>query len=177
SLRIVCKSTPAFFSSPESEMPKPRCAFPMISPTLSSRGIIFCGFCRLNLNRLSLSSNAQITNLIKYQFFNRSGNAGNGKCRARFLFHGSHCNVIDAARNDVIKRRKIARNIQRKAVHGDPMANAYADGSDLAVADPNSGKRFTPGRSNLEFSEKINEQLLEPAQRFVQILTASAQID
>src|SRR2546430_9402040 len=57
------------------------------------------------------------------------------------------------------------------------MANAYADGSDLAVADPNSGKRFTPGRSNFEFSEKINEQLFEPAQIFMQILTASAQID
>src|SRR6266536_1223925 len=57
------------------------------------------------------------------------------------------------------------------------MANAYADGSDLAVADPNSGKRSTPGRSNPVCREKINEQLLEPAQIFVQILTASAQID
>src|SRR5437762_13971922 len=57
------------------------------------------------------------------------------------------------------------------------MTNAYADGSDLAVADPNSGKRFTPGRSNPIGREKINEQLLEPAEIFMQILTASAQID
>ncbi len=57
------------------------------------------------------------------------------------------------------------------------MANAYADGRDLAVANPNSGKRFTPGRSNPVYREKINEQLLEPAQIFMQILTASAQID
>ena len=75
----------------------------------------------------------------------------------------------------MIKRRKIAGHVQRKAMHGDPMANADANGSDLAVADPNAGKRFPPGRSNPVFREKFNEQLLEPAQISMQILTASAQ--
>src|SRR4029077_5550127 len=54
---------------------------------------------------------------------------------------------------------------------------AYADRSDLAVADPNSGKRFAPGRGNPVLSEKINEQLSEPPQILVQTPTASTQID
>jgi hypothetical protein len=72
----------------------------------------------------------------------------------------------------VIKRRKIAAYIQGKAVHGDPMTNAYPNGSNLAVADPNSGKRFAPASSNPVFGEKIDERLFYPAQIFVQILTA-----
>src|SRR5436853_1803965 len=57
------------------------------------------------------------------------------------------------------------------------MVNANYVGSNLSVAYPNSSKQFTPRRSNFEFSEKINEQLFELAQIFMQILTASAQID
>jgi len=77
----------------------------------------------------------------------------------------------------MIKRREIAAHVQREPVHADPMANADADRSDLAIFGPNSGKRFASLRGNFLLSEKVYQQLLEPAQIFVQILTASAQID
>ena len=77
----------------------------------------------------------------------------------------------------MIKRREIAAHVQREPVHGDPMANADADRSDLAIFDPNSGKRFASLRGNVVFGEKIDEQLLKPAQVFVQILAAPPQVD
>src|SRR5206468_7464222 len=83
----------------------------------------------------------------------------------------------NAAVNDLIKRRKIAAHVQRKTVHGDPMANTYANGSNLAVADPDSGKRFASPSGNAVSGEKLNEQSLEPPQILVQILTTSTEID
>src|SRR5206468_8087365 len=83
----------------------------------------------------------------------------------------------NAAVNDLIKRRKIAAHVQRKTVHGDPMTNTYANGSNLAVADPDSGERFTSRSGNAVSGEKLNEQSLEPPQILVQILTTSAEID
>src|SRR5215469_12779667 len=62
-------------------------------------------------------------------------------------------------------------------MHGDPMANADANGSDLAVFYPNSRERFASHRGNAVFGQHFNEQLLEPAQIFMQILAASAKID
>ena len=77
----------------------------------------------------------------------------------------------------MIKRREIAAHVQREPVHGDPMANTDADRSNLAIPYPNSGERFTSLRGNVVLREKIDEQLLEPAQVFVQILTTPAQIN
>src|SRR5262249_20765049 len=96
---------------------------------------------------------------------------------AHILYHRCHCNVINAAGNDVIKRRKIAAYVQRKAMHGDPVTNSYANRSNLAVANPNSGQRFALGSGYSVSCEKLNKQLFEPAQILVQILTVSAQID
>ena len=77
----------------------------------------------------------------------------------------------------MIKRREIAAHIQREAVHGDPMANTNPDRSNFAIFDPNSGKRFASLRGNVVLCEKIDEQLLEPAQIFVQILATPPQVD
>src|SRR6266487_1406926 len=42
--RIISGLTDAFSASSESEIPNPRCAFPIMSPTLSSSGIMFAVF-------------------------------------------------------------------------------------------------------------------------------------
>src|SRR5437773_8866029 len=93
------------------------------------------------------------------------------------LFHRCHGDIINAAWNDLIKRRKIAAHVQRKTVHGDPMANTYANGSNLAIADPDSGKRFTSRSGNPVSAEKLNEQSLDQPQILVQILTTSSEIE
>src|SRR5882724_11688489 len=118
-----------------------------------------------------------MANPIQRQLFKRRNNARNLKRSACFLFHGCHGDIIDAARNDVIKGRKIAAHVQRKAVHRDPMANTHANGSDLALADPNSGKRFASRSGDAVSSDKLNEQSLEPPQIFVQIVTTPVKID
>src|SRR5262249_49192516 len=74
------------------------------------------------------------------------------------------------------KRREIAAHIQRKPVHGDPMTNTDANRGNLAVLYPNSCERFTSLRGNVVLAEKIDEQLLKPAQIFVQILATPTQV-
>ena len=57
------------------------------------------------------------------------------------------------------------------------MPHAHADGRDLAVFDPNAGQALASLRGNFVFGQKIDEQLLEPAQIAMQILAAPAKID
>src|SRR4029077_213580 len=172
SFRTVCALRPAFSASPESEMPRPRCAFPMISAALSSSGIIL-----LSVYQLRCRRNAQTDNRIQRQFLKRWRDVGNCERFLRFLFHRCDRDVIDSARNNMIKRREIAAHVQREPVHGNPMANANTDRSDLAIFDPNSCERIASLRGNVVSGEKIDEQLLEPAQIFMQILAASPQVD
>jgi CO/xanthine dehydrogenase Mo-binding subunit len=122
SFRIVCALRAPFSASSESEMPRPRCAFPMMSAALSSSGIIL-----LSVYQLRCRRNAQTDNRIQRQFLKRWRNVGNSERSLRFLFHRRHCNVIDSAGNNMIKRREIAAYVQRDAMHGDPVANADTD--------------------------------------------------
>src|SRR5437762_10271770 len=62
-------------------------------------------------------------------------------------------------------------------MHRNPMPHTNANGSDLAVLYPNSCERFASRRGNAVFGQHFNEQLLEPAQIFMQIIAAPAKID
>src|SRR3954451_8189590 len=75
------------------------------------------------------------------------------------------------------ERREIAAHVQREPVHRDPMANTDSDRSDFTILDPNSCERFASLRGNVVSGEKIDEQMLQPAQVYVQILAASPQVD
>src|SRR5206468_11788774 len=93
------------------------------------------------------------------------------------FFHRCHCDVINAAWNNVIKRRKIAAYTQLKAVHDYPIAHSYPNRTNLAIVDPNSRERCASCRINLILSQHFDEQLLEPPQISVQILTTPTQVD
>ena len=65
------------------------------------------------------------------------------KGAAGFFFDRSHGHVLDAARNDAIKWSKIAADVEGEAMHRDPMANAHANGRDLAIFNPDAGQART----------------------------------
>src|SRR5689334_9403206 len=92
------------------------------------------------------------------------GNTDNGKGLARFFLYRCHCDIMDPAWNNMLKRRKIAAHVQRESMHRDPMTHTDANGSNLTMANPNSRERFPARRRNSIFGEKLDEQLLEPAQ-------------
>src|SRR5260370_35945704 len=73
--------------------------------------------------------------------------------------------------------REITADVQREAVHRNPMAHADADRCDFAFADPNAGESLALRRGNFVISEKFDEQSLEPAQMAMQVLAAPAKID
>jgi hypothetical protein len=74
----------------------------------------------------------------------------------------------------VTKRQEISAHVQGEPVHGDPMANADANRSDLAVFNPHARERPALRRGYSILRQKIDEQ---SAQIFVQILPAPTQID
>src|SRR5438552_5455948 len=57
------------------------------------------------------------------------------------------------------------------------MAHSNSNRSDLAIVDPNARERCALCRCDLVLGQHFNEQLLEPPQISVQILTAPAQVD
>src|SRR5205814_7269605 len=94
-----------------------------------------------------------------------------------FLFHRCHHDIVDATWNDVVKGRKIATDVQRKTMHGDPITNTYADRCNFAIADPDSDERFASRGAYAVFGEMVNQQCLKPPQISVQILAVPAEID
>ncbi len=57
------------------------------------------------------------------------------------------------------------------------MSHADADRRDFSFLNPNAGQSFTTLSLNSEPGQKIDQQTLNPAQIFMQILSAIAQID
>src|SRR6266550_8031215 len=109
SLRIFCELTRALSASSVSEIRKPCCALPIMSLKLSSSGIILSS--SLDLHRLRFLGDTQTDNATQRQFLKDPGNIYNRKCFGRFFFHRCHGDVINAARNDVIERRKLAAHV------------------------------------------------------------------
>ena len=57
------------------------------------------------------------------------------------------------------------------------MSHADANRRDFSFLNPNTGQSFTTLRFNFELGQKFDQQSFNPAQIFVQILFAIAQID
>src|SRR2546423_284993 len=151
-------------------MPSPRWALPMISETLSSSGMAMEesgeGF-----------GVAQGRDSSQRNLFNKRGDFHDRAGAAGFLFNRRHRHIRDAAGNDLIKGRQVAANIQRKTVHGDPMADADSDRRDLPVLHPHAGQTRPSRGGNGGLGQRFDEQSFEPAQITMQILAAAPQID
>src|SRR3954469_24059564 len=149
--------TPDRSASRLSEIARPRCALPMISETLSSSGIAMKesgeGF------ELVQAGDSVLRNLLHAtgQFHHRVRLAG-------FLFNRSHRHVGDPTRNDLVERREVAAHIQREPMHGDPMANADADRSDLTILHPNAGQAGARSGRKAAPGQSFHEQIFQPAQ-------------
>ena len=124
----------------------------MMSPTLSSSGIAI-----VEMKSRSRRWSSRLHN-NRAQFADPSGrNHTRAICdflhgwrEAFFFFDRCHCDIRDATRCDVIEWREIAANIQRKAVHRDPMPHANTNRRDFAILNPDPGqavaRRFTEGK-------------------------------
>src|SRR5713226_5308376 len=84
---------------------------------------------------------------------------------------------MNAARNDAIKRREVAADVERETRHRDPIANAHANGRDLAIFNPDAGQTRTRLRCDFVDRERFDQKLFQPAQIAVEILPAPAQIN
>ena len=62
-------------------------------------------------------------------------------------------------------------------MHCNPMSHADANRRDFSFLNPNAGQSFTTLRFNFDPGQKFDQQSFNPAQIFVQILSAIAQID
>ena len=100
-----------------------------------------------------------------------------GKNLPGFFFHGRHCDVCDAARDNRIERREVTADVQGKTVHRDPVANAHADRRDLAFGNPHAGQPSSRLRRDPERGKQLDHHLLDPAKIAVQVLSASSQIN
>src|SRR5262249_170852 len=119
----------------------------------------------------------QVVNLFANRLFERPGNFLDREQFPSFIFYRRHRHIRNSAGNDARERREIAANIEREAVHCDPMPDTDANRRDLALLDPNASEPFAPRRGDFVAREKIDQRLLEPAQITMQILAAAAKID
>src|SRR3954468_20512093 len=101
------RGTPALSESALSETRSPRCALPMMSPTLSSSGII--SSCNGFATKLAHPLPGQFPKRLRY--------IKNGNGPVGFFFDRRHGDVVDAARNNPVERRLVAANVQRESVH------------------------------------------------------------
>src|SRR5881396_4332320 len=114
----------------------------MMSAKLSSRGIMVGEAGARSMEIV----NAPPAEVLKY-----SGNINHRNRVAELALHRRHRHIVDSARDDVRKRREIAANIQSESMHRDPMPNADADRSDLALmADPNASESIAARADDLE---------------------------
>src|SRR5204863_7999581 len=61
-------------------------------------------------------------------------------------------------------------------MHCNPMSHAHTNRRDFSFLNPNAGQSFTTLRFNVEARQKFDQQSFNPAQIFVQILSAIAQV-
>src|ERR1043166_8791557 len=113
-------------------MPRPRCALPMISETLSSSGMAMSesgeGFC------VAQGRDSRRHDLLnpRRDFYDRVRRAG-------FFFNRSHGDIRDPARNNLVEGRKITANVEGESMPRHPMADPDPNRSDLAALHPNTG--------------------------------------
>jgi len=71
---------------------------------------------------------------------------GNRDVRVQLLGDTGDALALDAARHNVFEPREIGVAVEREAVRGDVTAAVNADGTDLAIVDPDAGvrRRFRP---------------------------------
>src|SRR5436190_14564209 len=111
--RTASTLTPVRSASSLSEIPRPRCALPMISETLSSSGMAMPesgeGF-----------GVAQGRDALQRNLLDPSRDFLDGVRRGGFLFDRSHGDIRNPARNDLVERREIPANVERKSMQRDP---------------------------------------------------------
>src|SRR5204863_7976133 len=102
----------------------------------------------------------------------------NGHCRVRQLgVHRRHAHRGNAARHDEVEVTKIGRDVERKAVPGDPIARVNADRRNLAVVDPDAGVWRPPTALQPKGGERLDEKLLNLPQIPMQILAVALEVD
>jgi len=83
----------------------------------------------------------------------------------------------DTAGNDEVEVTEIRRDVEGKAVPGDPIASMNADRRDLAIVDPDTGVRRAPRSRELVRRERLDEKFLNLALVPVQVALLLLQVD
>ena len=95
-----------------------------------------------------------------------------------FVVEAGHGDAVDAARGDGVEGGEGLRgDVEGEAVHGDPFADADAEGGDFAVADPDAGEAFLAGGGDVVVGEGADEGFLEEAEVGVEVLAVVAEVE
>src|SRR5215469_4789468 len=98
-------------------------------------------------------------------------------CATGHLAHGRHAAAVDPARDDRIEVAEIGRYVQREAVPGSPAADADADRSDLARADPYASHRIAARRFDTELGERVDHRSFQIAQILGHVAVAAFEFE
>lgn len=105
----------------------------------------------------------QLVNPIRRYVLHPHGHFRDRTGVSRFFFDRSHRHICNPAGNDLIERREIAANVERKSMHRDPMPDSYADGRDFGVRHPNAGQSLARSGEDVVGSKRLDKERLEPA--------------
>src|SRR5579871_4512831 len=85
--------------------------------------------------------------------------------------------LTQPAGHDVLKIGQVCRMMQREAVGGDPAADVNTDGSHFLFVCPNAGKAFDVAGFNSEFSQRVDDCLLDGANKTNHVALPFSQIE